>query len=141
MALVFVYGTLLRGEANHGLLRTARTVDDRASVRGVLYDTGDGYPALALDEASDRPVAGEVYEVDAPTLAALDELEDYFGPGDSRNLYERLEVETSGERGTYRALVYAFPRARAAACRPIPQADWRAYRRSASERGNAASES
>lgn len=69
--LVFVYGTLKRGLANHKLLLTAR-FEGEAMMEGIrLYDLGP-YPM-----AIHRPglVHGEVYRVDAPVLANLDRLE------------------------------------------------------------------
>jgi gamma-glutamylcyclotransferase (GGCT)/AIG2-like uncharacterized protein YtfP len=71
--LVFVYGTLLSGEGNHGLLKTARRIGvDATQPRYELRHLG-GYPALV--RGGTRSVAGELYEVDAPTLFALDKLE------------------------------------------------------------------
>ena len=135
--IVFVYGTLLRGEANHALLRGAERLEADARVRGALYDTGCGYPALVLEEGAAEdsgagpagPVAGEVYAVDGRMLAELDALEDYWGPGDPRNLYERVEAAVSVPGGEMRALVYVFPAERAAGLARIDGGDWRAYRR------------
>ena len=124
---VFVYGTLLRGEANHALLRGAELLSAEARVRGALYDTGEGYPALVLDE-NDGTVAGEIYAVDRRTLRLLDELEDYFGPGDPRNLYERVETAAAAPDGGRRVLVYVFPAARAAGLHRIAGGDWRKRR-------------
>lgn len=70
---VFVYGTLLAGEPNHRLLVGARLVA-AARTKPVfeLRDLG-GFPGLVRGGA--HAVANEVYEVDEPTLAALDRLE------------------------------------------------------------------
>ena len=72
--LVFVYGTLLVGESNHRLLKGAQLISDEGRTQPGfrLYDLGR-YPALVRD--GDHAVVGEVYEVDEPTLAALDRLE------------------------------------------------------------------
>lgn len=71
---VFVYGTLRAGGSNHRLLGSARL---RARLRTVpaytLYDLG-AYPALA--EGGETAVLGEVWALDAATLAACDRLED-----------------------------------------------------------------
>jgi gamma-glutamylaminecyclotransferase len=70
---VFVYGTLLSGERNHHLLARARLVGEaRTGPRFSLYDLGS-FPGLVPNGG--HAVAGEVYEVDEPTLAALDRLE------------------------------------------------------------------
>ena len=72
-ARVFVYGTLLAGEPNHRLLASAKLVA-RARTKPAfnLYDLG-AFPGLV--RGGSHAVVGEVYEVDKPTLAALDRLE------------------------------------------------------------------
>ena len=70
---VFVYGTLLAGEGNHRLLATATLLGEaRTEPAFELRDLGY-FPGLVKGGAC--AVAGEVYEVDAPTLARLDALE------------------------------------------------------------------
>lgn len=72
---VFVYGTLLAGEANHGLLARARFVGAARTPAGyALHDLG-AYPAMIAGGGD--AIVGEVYDVDAATLQALDELEDH----------------------------------------------------------------
>ena len=71
--LLFVYGTLRTGGANHGLLAGARLVGAARTVeRYALFV--DGIPFLAPAPAVHR-VRGEVYAVDAATLAEIDRLE------------------------------------------------------------------
>lgn len=68
-----MYGTLLRGEANHHLLARATFVGAATTEpRFSLHDLG-AYPAMVAGGA--HAIVGEVYEVDPSTLAALDELE------------------------------------------------------------------
>lgn len=70
---VFVYGTLLEGEANHRLLATARFLREASTAPAFwLHDFG-GFPAMV--EHGGQAVLGEVYEVDAPTIGKLDRLE------------------------------------------------------------------
>ncbi len=70
---VFVYGTPLAGEPNHRLLVNARLVAEaRTKPAFELRDLG-AFPGLV--SGGEHAVAGEVYEVDGPTLAALDRLE------------------------------------------------------------------
>ena len=70
---VFVYGTLLAGEPNHRLLTGARLVAEaRTKPAFELRDLG-AFPGLV--RGGQHAVAGEVYEVDVATLAALDRLE------------------------------------------------------------------
>ena len=70
---VFVYGTLLAGERNHRYLKTARFVAEASTTPEFrLHDLGS-FPGLV--RGGEQVVSGEVYEVDEPTLAALDRLE------------------------------------------------------------------
>lgn len=81
-ALVFVYGSLKRGMANHGQLGGARWLG-QARLRGLaLYDLGP-FPMAVASNAVDAWVHGEVHEVDATQLAALDRFEG------APRLYER----------------------------------------------------
>ena len=70
---VFVYGTLLSGEPNHRVLADADLVGE-ASTEAVFDLVSLGaFPALVPDGRT--AVAGEVYVVNARTLADLDRLE------------------------------------------------------------------
>ncbi len=89
--LVAVYGTLLEGERNahwgNGALSRRK-----ASVRGVLYDTGYSFPALVPEDTAGL-VEAEVLEVDAKGLAKMDVLEGY------PRLYRRDRVTATFEDG------------------------------------------
>ncbi len=70
---VFVYGTLLAGEPNHRVLGGAKLIAEaRTEPAFELRDLG---PFPGLVRGDEHAVGGEVYEVDAPTLARLDALE------------------------------------------------------------------
>jgi gamma-glutamylcyclotransferase (GGCT)/AIG2-like uncharacterized protein YtfP len=99
---VFVYGTLLRGEANHPWLDGAKLLDGSARTAPCyeLHDLG-AYPALVLDGTS--TVVGELYAVDSEGLARLDDLEAH------PDLYVRQHIRL--EDGSS-AVTYAMPRAR-----------------------------
>ena len=114
-ARVFVYGTLLAGEANHGLLATARLLGPaRTPPRFALHDLG-AYPALV--RGGRAAVAGEVYEVDAPTLAALDRLEDH------PEYYRRTAIVLAGGAAVE---TYLLVPAQVAGTPVIASGDWRA---------------
>ncbi|WP_406860787.1 gamma-glutamylcyclotransferase family protein [Streptomyces sp. HUAS MG47] len=87
----FVYGTLRPGEPNHDRFLLGRTAaEEPARLAGALLYDGPGYPYAT---PGDGRIAGELVTA-APgaygeLLAVLDRLEDYFGPGHPRNLYER----------------------------------------------------
>jgi gamma-glutamylcyclotransferase (GGCT)/AIG2-like uncharacterized protein YtfP len=90
--LVFIYGTLRRGEAGSMSIRfpNSKFIGD-AKVNGSLYDLG-AYPGLLLNE-SNSVVTGEVYEVDDETLKELDDFE-----GSSHYLRKQFEVSLGTER-------------------------------------------
>jgi gamma-glutamylaminecyclotransferase len=68
--VLFVYGTLLSGEPSHGLLDGARAIGPAKTppIFG-LFDLGP-YPAIVAGGTT--AVVGELYEVSATMLAALD---------------------------------------------------------------------
>lgn len=109
---LFVYGTLRRGEAAHGLLQGAPLV---ASVWSEpvyrLVDLG-GYPAL-VDGGSAR-VRGEIYEIDASALVGLDAYEDCPA------LYQRVERRIAG----HEVVVYVLDGERVAALPDVIGGDW-----------------
>lgn len=73
---VFVYGTLRRGFYNHGYLRDCPCLGQAVTAEPyTMYVTG-GVPSLMADEPR-YTVVGEVYRVDAATLARLDALEEH----------------------------------------------------------------
>jgi len=73
--LIFVYGTLKRGCANHHFLAEQEFVGEARTAPGFrLFNLG-GYPGMVA-KADDRDgVAGEVWSVDAAALVRLDGLE------------------------------------------------------------------
>lgn len=101
--LLFVYGTLRRGGPNHERLARARFVGAATTAeRYALFV--DGIPFLAASPAVHR-VRGEVYAVDAETLAELDRLEGH------PRWYERRPVAVvldDAARETRRAAGPAF---------------------------------
>ncbi|NNC15185.1 gamma-glutamylcyclotransferase [Corallococcus exiguus] len=113
---VFVYGTLLEGEPNHRMLHCARLVVPAQTLpHFTLYDCGP-FPALA--SAGHHTVGGEVYEVDAPTLAALDRLEGH------PHFYQRSPITLDGGA---RVEAYLFPAARLVGRPTIESGNWRAH--------------
>ena len=72
-SLLFVYGTLLRGQRNHSSLAAAQYLGRvRTAASYTLVSLG---PFPALREGGSAAVEGELYEVDPAILAALDRLE------------------------------------------------------------------
>jgi gamma-glutamylcyclotransferase (GGCT)/AIG2-like uncharacterized protein YtfP len=83
-AMILVYGTLMREGCNHVLMSTAQYLGIVETEPG--YELVDLGPFPAMTEGGSSSVFGELYHVDAVTLAALDELEDH------PNLYTRKTI-------------------------------------------------
>lgn len=114
MHLVFVYGTLRAGEPNHRLLRGAEALGpDRTRPEHELANLG---PFPALVAGGTVSVHGEVYRVDAPTLARLDALEG------CPTLYQRERLQLLSGRWAW---VYVMRRDQVAGRPRIRSGDWR----------------
>ena len=125
MEKVFVYGTLRKHESNHGLLATAKPVAMQCRVEGRLYDTGGGYPAMALEP--EYWTYGELYEVDDAQLSNLDCLEGYNGEGED-NLYDRVVVPVETDTGFIYAYAYIFLKDQVQGLSAVEFGDWRVSR-------------
>ena len=129
---LFVYGTLMRGECRaHALSgRPGVSFLGEATVRGRLFAIdGEDYPALRCGPDDDDRVRGELFEFDDPALLSrIDAIEDFFAPGDPRNLYERIElpVRLDGDARAVSAWTYVMSDA-AERGHPIVSASWREY--------------
>lgn len=79
--LVFVYGTLKRGERNHHVLAGAAhlgaavTEEARFTLREYASTSSPGRLTPSVEAGGKHRIAGEVYAVDADLLARLDRLE------------------------------------------------------------------
>ena len=74
-SLVFVYGTLRKGEVNNYLLNRARFLGNHNTEPHYKMVSLGSYPGVVKNGRT--RIAGEVYEVDAETMTALDRLEGY----------------------------------------------------------------
>ncbi len=127
---VAVYGTLRRGQRNHGLLAGARSLGV-GLLAGSLYDVPRtpyrAYPYPAFLPTSHGRVAVEVYEVfDAGVLAAIDRLEHYLPADEAASQYLRRVVEViDGPVADASAYVYNGPPYELGEL--IPDGDWVAH--------------
>jgi gamma-glutamylaminecyclotransferase len=111
---VFVYGTLMRGEAHHALLARQEFLGPALTEPIFeLIDLGP-YPALVPD--GHTAVCGELYRVDRDLLPALDELEGHPG------YYRRISIFTADGR---EAIAYVLESGRVGGRPRIPSGDWR----------------
>lgn len=72
--LVFVYGSLRRGQANHHQLQGASHQGDARLSGLALYDLGP-FPMAVASTGPSQPLQGELYRVEPELLAALDRFE------------------------------------------------------------------
>lgn len=99
--LVFVYGTLMRGERANDFLSDADFAGEAVLRDYAMYDLGS-YPGIVARKG--EAVLGELYYVDDATLKRLDE---YEGEG---SLYHRIPVQvrtSDGEDADALAYLYA----------------------------------
>ena len=113
--LVFVYGTLKRGQGNHHWLAEAVFLGESTLSGAVLHDLGP-FPMAIEGEGA---VQGEVYGVDAAGLARLDRLE-----GHPRLYGRRLMALADGRA----AWVYLGRRRQVRNVPPIADGCWRGPR-------------
>jgi gamma-glutamylaminecyclotransferase len=118
---IFVYGSLLSGEDNHDELRGApRLAVCRTEPSYTLVSLGP-YPAMF--DGGTTSVAGEVYEVDAGLLVALDRFEGVPG------MFRRERVRLLGGE-TAEAYLLSDPSAEAYPL--VAGGDWRRAKASGS---------
>lgn len=124
--LLFVYGSLLRGEDNHHVMRGARLLGAaRTAARYTLVDLGP-YPAMVAGGAT--AIAGELYVVGAELLAELDAFEGH--PDEYVRSAVELEVAPRRPRRAAASSIeaYLLPVHRASGFPAVASGDWRAYR-------------
>ncbi len=138
--LLFVYGTLRPSlidaapETPRQIVRALR-VQGEATVAGLLFDLGD-YPGFVRAtpsigggaQAGSPRVVGDVLEVDASDLAALDAYEECGGPSP---LYRRERVLATWRSGGEPITCWIYVACGDLSKRPaIPQGDFAAHLRS-----------
>jgi gamma-glutamylcyclotransferase (GGCT)/AIG2-like uncharacterized protein YtfP len=85
--LVFVYGTLKRGERNHAFLEGQTFRGNARTAPGFRLISLGEYPGIIPDSNDRAGVAGEVWSIDETCLARLDEFE-----GVAEGLYRRERI-------------------------------------------------
>lgn len=92
---LFVYGTLLQGEARNHLLDDWNLIDT-LEAEGTLYDTDFGYPAADFSDKKGK-IFGELYHCDKDDIEAKFHAIDLV-EGVSNNLFERIIIESNGSK-------------------------------------------
>ncbi|MEN0068280.1 MAG: gamma-glutamylcyclotransferase family protein [Myxococcota bacterium] len=118
---LFVYGTLMQGQDQEGLLAGCERI--AATTRGRLYDLPAGYPALSL-QGADRVYGELVRNLDVRRLVLLDDYE-----GVDQGLYERVEIEVHVGLKAESAWAYVMDDPRSIGGRRIVKGRWQPSRR------------
>jgi gamma-glutamylaminecyclotransferase len=114
--LLFVYGTLLRGEANHPLLEGCRFLREVATGPGFeLVDLGE-FPGMV--KGGRGSVQGELFSVPRDRFVALDALEDH------PRTYWRTSVELADRS---KAVTYLLIDEELCSRPRIASGDWRRH--------------
>lgn len=92
--LVFVYGSLKRGMANHEQLQGAPWAGEASISALALYDLGP-FPMAVADAQASAPLQGELYRVSGQLLQTLDRFEG------APRLYERQWRRLSDGRSAW----------------------------------------
>src|SRR4051794_22803091 len=118
--LVFVYGTLRSGQPNHHRhLANAECLGEALSAPRYTMVSLGGFPGVLA--GGETAIHGEVYRVDAPTLARLDELEGH------PHFYARAAITIPGVPNV---VAYLLPRERFSRHEQIESGDWTTFKSS-----------
>jgi len=100
--IIFVYGTLMKGESNHFYIENQQYLG-KAAIHGYnLYNLGH-YPGIRPSKHNTRTVYGELYSIDDNALKEVNRLE---GEG---SLYLLQHTEAQTENGeTMTAGIYVY---------------------------------
>lgn len=111
--LLFVYGTLRKGEGNYPLLENARPCGMGVTRDGfALVDIG---PFPGMIRKPGYRVVGEVYEVDERVLLNVDRLEGHPG------FYRRIRITLADGRVAW---CYLYPESESEDAMVIDSGDW-----------------
>lgn len=122
MHKVFVYGSLLSGLGNHGLLIGSTKLGETKSPKLFsMLDLG-WFPGVILEDEDPIEIKGEVYEVDDNTLKRLDRLEGFVSTNPKFGMYDRIEIDT--EFG--KSFIYVYNN-RHRGANKVNNGDWRIH--------------
>ncbi len=122
---VFIYGSLLPGLSNHGVIKDEIRKCESGVIAGRLVDAG-AYPAAVRDgeaAAAGSRIRGLWIAVGREGLAALDELEEFRG-AEEMNDYERVWTRDAFDAGKA-GWVYVWPNDRG--CPEVGSDSWAEY--------------
>lgn len=125
--LVAVYGSLLSGLHNHGVMQRAegKLIGSGESIMNIdMYSLG-GFPSISLKHSKhNNTIRVEVYEVEDDKMYGLNALEGYRGEG-KNNFYDRSLIDIKLDNGeTVEAFIYHIDEEQR---NPVVDGDWREH--------------
>ncbi len=121
MAIIFVYGTLRRGECNSHYLKNSVFLRTDIVKGFVMADLGQ-YPMVFETGLGDDTITIEVYEIDDTTLKRIDLLEEYE-ENNPHSYYLRKEIQSAS--GISGFIYYGKERDKYRGFGPVPGGDWK----------------
>lgn len=125
MNALFVYGTLRKGGSNAGFLKGAECIGMGCAVEGELHATPYDYPIARKRKG--RFIQGELYNVSADMLKAIDRLEGYEEGRQEGNEYERVVMDVVHQDEVVQAYGYIATDFFQQIFNPIESGDWITY--------------
>ena len=96
---IIAYGTLMSGESNHHFCKNSINIKP-CFVKGTLYDTGFGFPALKI--IGDNKIKAEIIELPKEDLNKIDILECY------PYMYNRCLIKAETKDGIDEGWIYTI---------------------------------
>lgn len=127
---VFTYGSLMKGFYGHETQMADAEFLGSATVNGDLRYFCSDYPVLVKKTKGGKPIKGELYLVDEPTM---ERLRKYEGIGSPLTCYTEKVVRADTSEGP--VIARAFVAATAVelpmifTSRHIPECDWRSFKK------------
>ena len=118
---IFVYGTLMRGCANHACLAGQRFIGEARTPAGYRLHQLCGYPGMVVGESDPAGVPGEVWEVSDACLKQLHRLE-----GVDEGLYRFQPIDLQPPHDSLPVFTYLY--LRNVLGRPVVAGKWREER-------------
>lgn len=125
MVNLFVYGTLRKGGSNANYLKDAACIGMGCVVEGELHATPYGYPIARKKKGPF--IQGELYNVSADILKAIDRLEGYEEGRQAGNEYERIVMDVVHKDEVVQAYGYIATEFFQHISNPIESGDWFTY--------------
>ena len=121
---IFVYGTLKRGFANHGLMAGAAFMGEARTVAAYpMVVQGQSFsPVMMPEPGVGNRIVGALWQVDTAKLVELDHLESTHLP--TGYFRQMIEVEAQAGGGVSTAWVYFKPRDRVTIIHSQSHADY-----------------